>query len=213
MAESSKPRAEWTPVYRFIVNLYLVVAKALFFMRFHGLERIPRGGPCVLMANHRCLLDPVTLALCARDREIRFMGKKELFEKPVLGKLFRMAHGFPVDRGNLDMSAVRTALSVLGEGNTLGIFPEGTRSRTGHMLPLLGGASMIALRARVPVVPVYIDGTYRPFRRIEVYVGEPLPMDDLLAGRVNKESCEALTHRMEASFAALSGGRSLPPAS
>lgn len=213
MAESSKPRAEWTPVYRLIVNLYLVVAKALFFMRFHGLERIPRGGPCVLMANHRCLLDPVTLALCARDREIRFMGKKELFEKPVLGKLFRMAHGFPVDRGNLDMSAVRTALSVLGEGNTLGIFPEGTRSRTGHMLPLLGGASMIALRARVPVVPVYIDGTYRPFRRIEVYVGEPLPMDDLLAGRVNKESCEALTHRMEASFAALSGGRSLPPAS
>ena len=213
MAESSKPRAEWTPVYRLIVNLYLVVAKALFFMRFHGLERIPRGGPCVLMANHRCLLDPVTLALCARDREIRFMGKKELFEKPVLGKLFRMAHGFPVDRGNLDMSAVRTALSVLGEGNTLGIFPEGTRSRTGHMLPLLGGASMIALRARVPVVPVYIDGTYRPFRRIEVYVGEPLPMDDLLAGRVNKESCEALTRRMEASFAALSGGRSLPPAS
>ena len=216
MAETRKPeqrRVRRTPVYTIIVYLYWLIAKLFFFMRFEGLERVPKGVPCILMGNHQCLLDPVTLALCARDRELRFMGKKELFEKPVLGWIFRTAHGFPVDRGNMDMSAIRTAMGVLAEGESLGIFPEGTRSRTGHMLPLLGGASMIALRGRCPVVPVYIDGNYRIFRPIVVRVGEPIEMDDLLEGRVNRESCEELTRRMEASFAKLSGGRSLPPPS
>ncbi len=211
--KAEKRRVRRTPVYTIIVYLYWLIAKLFFFMRFEGLERVPRGVPCILMGNHQCLLDPVTLALCARDREIRFMGKKELFDKPVLGWLFRAAHGFPVDRGNLDMSAIRTAMGILAERETLGIFPEGTRSHTGHMLPLLGGASMIALRGRCPVVPVYIDGNYRIFRRIVVRIGEPIRMDDLLAGRVNRESCEELTRRMEASFAQLSGGKSLPPAS
>lgn len=202
-----------TPVYTIIVYFYWLIAKIFFFMRFEGLERVPHGVPCILMGNHQCMLDPVTLALCARDRELRFMGKKELFEIPFLGKIFRMAHGFPVDRGNMDMSAIRTSIGVLAEGESLGIFPEGTRSHTGHMLPLLGGASMIALRGKCPVVPVYIDGNYRIFRPIVVRIGEPIKMDDLLAGRVNRESCEELTRRMETSFFKLSGGRSLPPAS
>ncbi len=216
MAEQKQPErrhVKRTPVYTIIVYLYWLIAKLFFFMRFEGLQRVPKGVPCILMGNHKCMLDPITLALCARDRELRFMGKKELFKIPVLGTLFRMAHGFPVDRGNMDMAAIRTAMGVLAEGESLGIFPEGTRSHTGHMLPLLGGASMIALRGRCPVVPVYIEGEYRIFHRIVVHVGEPIEMDDLLAGRVNRESCEELTRRMESSFAQLSGGRSLPPAS
>ena len=106
MAETRKPEQRHvrrTPVYTIIVYLYWLIAKLFFFMRFEGLERVPKGVPCILMGNHQCLLDPVTLALCARDRELRFMGKKELFEKPVLGWIFRTAHGFPVDRGNVDM--------------------------------------------------------------------------------------------------------------
>ena len=200
-----------TPLYTIIVVLYWIVAKLLFFMRFEGLEKIPKDGPCILMGNHQTILDPVTLALCVRNREIRFMGKKELFQNPVLGTIFRLAHAFPVDRGNADMAAMRTALGVLKDGDTLGIFPEGTRSSTGHMLPLLGGASMIALRSKCTVIPVYIDGNYRLFRPVTVRVGDPIEMADLTCGRINKETCDELTRRMEASFARLSGGRSLPP--
>ena len=61
------------------------------------------------------------------------MGKKELFENKALGWAFRQVHGFPVDRGNMDMGAIRTAMGVLKAGETLGIFPEGTRSKSGHM--------------------------------------------------------------------------------
>ena len=200
-----------TWLYTFIVwGLYFIVSKVLFFVRIEGRENIPKDRNCVLMGNHQCILDPLMLALCVPDREIHFMGKKELWNNKLLGWAFTKVHGFPVDRGNMDMGAIRTAMKVLGEGYTLGIFPEGTRSRTGHMLPLLGGASMLALRSRCDVIPVYIDGNYRPFRRMTVRVGKPVQMDDLLALRVTKESCDTLTGRIEAEFAQLSHGKSLP---
>ena len=140
-----------TVIYSVVVFLYYILVKLLFFMRFEGRENIPKDKNVILMGNHQCLLDPVTLALCARDREIHFMGKKELWNNKVLGWVFTKVHGFPVDRGNMDMGAIRTAMNVLKGGETLGIFPEGTRSRTGHMLPLLSGASMLALRSRFPL--------------------------------------------------------------
>ena len=203
-------RPKRTFLYTFVVLLYAIVVKILFFMRIEGRENIPKERNCVLMGNHQCLLDPVTLALCVPDREIHFMGKKELFENRLLGWAFRKVHGFPVDRGNMDMAAIRTAMGVLRDGNTLGIFPEGTRSKTGHMLPLLGGASLLALKSGCDVVPVYIDGRYKPFHRIVVRVGKPVEMADLRAGRMNRETCDELTRRIEASFAQLSNGKSLP---
>ena len=79
------------------------------------------------------------------------------------------------------------------------------------MLPLLSGASMLALRSGCEVIPVYIDGRYKPFHRITVRVGRAVEMDDLRAGRVTKESCDALTGRIEEAFCALSGGKSRAP--
>ena len=204
-------RTKRTVIYSIVVFLYYILVKLLFFMRFEGLENIPKDKNVILMGNHQCLLDPVTLALCARDREIHFMGKKELWNNKVLGWVFTKVHGFPVDRGNMDMGAIRTAMTVLKSGETLGIFPEGTRSRNGHMLPLLSGASMLALRSGCAIIPVYIDGRYKPFHRITVRVGRALEMDDLLAVRVTKDSCDELTARIEAAFFALSGGKSRAP--
>ena len=161
-----------TWLYTFIVwGLYFIVSKVLFFVKIEGRENIPKDRNCVLMGNHQCILDPLMLALCVPDREIHFMGKKELWNNKLLGWAFTKVHGFPVDRGNMDMGAIRTAMNVLKGGETLGIFPEGTRSKTGYMLPLLSGASMLALRSGCEVIPVYIDGRYRPFHRITVRVG------------------------------------------
>ena len=200
-----------TVIYSIVVFLYWIIVKLIFFMRFEGRENIPKDKNVILMGNHQCLLDPVTLALCARDREIHFMGKKELWNNRVLGWVFTKVHGFPVDRGNMDMGAIRTAMNVLKGGETLGIFPEGTRSKTGYMLPLLSGASMLALRSGCEVIPVYIDGRYKPFRRMTVRVGRAVEMDDLRAGRVTKESCDELTGRIEEEFYVLSGGKSRRP--
>ena len=201
-----------TFIYTLAVCVMFVVFKLLYFMKFEGRENIEKGKNVVLMGNHQCMLDPVCLALCVPDREIHFMGKKELWNNKFLGWVFTKVHGFPVDRGNVDMAAIRTAMGVLKEGNTLGIFPEGTRSKTGHMLPLLGGASMLAFKSGCDVVPVYIDGNYKPFRRITVRVGKPISMQEIRQSFTGKTALDEVTRRMEASFAQLSGGKSLPPA-
>ena len=172
----------------------------------------PKTATAFLMGNHQCLLDPVTLALCVPDREIHFMGKKELFENKALGWIFRQVHGFPVDRGNMDMGAIRTAMGVLKEGETLGIFPAGNAQQDRPYAAAFGGASLLALKSGCDVVPIYIEGSYKLFHRMIVHVGRPVEMADLRAGRMNRETCDELTRRMEAEFAQLSGGKSLPPA-
>ena len=208
-ADLLRPGRSW--FYQLCVTLFPVVTKALFFVRVEGKENIPQGA-CVIMGNHRAWLDPFLLAMCARDREIRFMGKKELWGNKMFAWIARQVRGIPVDRGNADMASIRMSMTVLKSGHTLGIFPEGTRSRGDGMLPLQGGASLLALRSKCPVVPVYIDGDYSLFRRVTVRVGKPVEMDDLLSGRVNKDTCDVLSERIKASFAQLSGGRSLLPA-
>ena len=197
-------------VYQLVRCFFTVVTKLLFFVRFEGLENIPKEG-CVIMGNHRAWLDPAYLAMCMPDREIRFMGKKELWGNKIFKWIAKQVRGVPVDRGSADMASIRLSMTVLKAGHTLGIFPEGTRSKGDGMLPLQGGAALLALRSKCDVVPVYIDGDYRLFRRMTVRVGKPVDMADLLAGRVNKETCDVLSDRIKAAFAELSGGRSLLP--
>lgn len=171
--EEKKPgypmhKRKYTPLYTVIVFLYGLLVKLLFFMKIEGRENIPKDRNCILMGNHQCLLDPVTLALCVPDREIHFMGKKELFENKFLGWAFRQVHGFPVDRGNMDMTAIRTAMGVLKEGETLGIFPEGTRSKTGLCFRCWAAHRFWPSRADATWFRFIIEGNYKPFRRMKV---------------------------------------------
>ena len=207
-ADLLRPGRSW--FYQLAVNVLTIVTKLLFFVRIEGKENIPEGA-CVIMGNHRAWIDPFCLAMCARDREIRFMGKKELWGNKVFAWIAKQVRGIPVDRGNVDMASIRLSMTVLKAGHTLGIFPEGTRTKGDGMLPLQGGAALLALRSKCDVVPVYIDGSYKLFRPVVVRVGKPVKMDDLLAGRVNKDTCDVLTERITAAFAELSGGRSLLP--
>ena len=207
-ADLLRPGRSW--FYQLCVNLFTVVTKLLFFVRIEGRENLPQGA-CVIMGNHRAWLDPFLLAMCARDREIRFMGKKELWGNRVFRWIAKQVRGVPVDRGNADMASIRMSMTVLKAGHTLGIFPEGTRTKGDGMMPLQGGAALLALRSKCDVVPMYIDGEYKLFRPMTVRVGKPVKMDDLLAGRINKDTCDVLTDRIKASFAELSGGRSLLP--
>lgn len=201
-----RPGRSW--FYQLAVNVLSAICKLLFFMRVEGRENIPEGA-CIIMGNHRAWIDPFCLAMCARDREIRFMGKKELWGNKAFAWIAKQVRGVPVDRGNVDMASIRMSMTVLKGGHTLGIFPEGTRTRGDGMMPIQGGVSLLALRSRCAVVPVYIDGDYRLFRPVVLRVGKPVQMDDLLAGRINKDSCDVFTERIKASFAELSGGRSL----
>ncbi len=183
-------------LYNLIRFVLQPVFKLVYPSRTYGLENLPQEGSFILCLNHCSALDP--LYICAhipKDRTVHFLAKKELFANPLLGKVMRAIHAIPVDRGNADLSAVRASMQVLKDGESLGIFPQGTRSRDNSPTPMMSGASMIALRAGVPVIPAYIDGPYRPFKRMDVRLGAPLDFSDF-GRRCDKDTLDAATRRI-----------------
>jgi 1-acyl-sn-glycerol-3-phosphate acyltransferase len=144
-----------------------------------GAEHLPRSGPFILAGNHRSTAEPAILGCTPRRRNF-FFAKRELFDRPLFGRYIGWLGAFPVARGEGDLAAVRYSLDVLARGHVLIFFPEGTRSKTGGFLPAQPGIGMIALRARVPVVPAYVAGSVEALRRwiprrpVRTYIGEPI---------------------------------------
>lgn len=182
--------------YDLVRTIFSPVFRFLFPMKVEGLENIPEEGGFILCCNHQSMIDPVYLAACVKNRRIHFMGKAELFASKWLGPIVRALGAFPVDRGHNDLNAVRTALKICADGHPLGIFPQGTRSRDNARTPMLGGVSMIALRARVPVIPAYIQGPYRLFHRGYLCFGKPLDLS-AFGRRFDGETMGKVTQAIE----------------
>ncbi len=142
-------------------TLFLLWAKIVKRLRVTGQQHVPREGGCVVAVNHFSSLDPPMMGVSV-PREISFMAKKELFEPPALRLLVRGLRAFPVDREGNDVSAVKEALRRLKAGRPVGVFIQGTRNATDAAA--LDGASFLAQRAQVPLVPAGIwkdHGAYR----------------------------------------------------
>lgn len=154
-----------------------------------GKENFPKDGGVLLCSNHISNLDPPTVGIAA-PRQVHFMAKEELFSAPVIGKILPHINAFPVKRGMSDREALRTGLKVLKEGKVLGLFPEGTRSKTGELGKGLAGAGFFALRSNAYIVPCAVIGSYKPFKRIKVVFGKPI---DFSQYRKNKISAEEAT--------------------
>ena len=177
-------------IYKIIVAILKFVARVVlaiaFPVRISGMENIPAEGAFMLCPNHVAFIDPIYVVLHFK-RHVRFMGKKELFKHKFIGNIFREVGAFPVDRGNADLAAVREAIKTLTSGQGLGIFPQGTRSADNERTQLHTGAALIVQRAGAPVIPMYIDGPYRIFHRVDIRIGKPLDLSQF--GR----KCDAQT--------------------
>ena len=125
-----------------------------------GLENLQPGRSYIYMSNHVSNLDPPVLIPSVPGR-CSVLVKKEVFRVPILGTAMKVADLVPVDRSNREsaIESVRAAAEVLRHGLNMVIFPEGTRSRDGRLLPFKKGPFHLAMEARVPVVPVTILGT------------------------------------------------------
>jgi 1-acyl-sn-glycerol-3-phosphate acyltransferase len=163
-----------------------------------GRENVPAGGPLVVCSNHIAWLDPVVLGVVL-PRRIAFMAKEELFRYPVFGWCLRLLGAFPVKRGTADRNAVHFAGRVLSRGGVVGMFPEGTRSRTGQLGKAHNGAAYLAVRNRARVVPVGIRGPYGFARRIAVAIGPAMSLGEEGSKRItSKDMDEAAGRIMEA---------------
>lgn len=136
-------------------------------VRVEGVENIPPG-VCIFAANHVSNMDPLAF-VPAIPRRVALLVKKEVFRIPVLATAMRMAKLVPVDRENREAAAgsVDTAVKYLQEGVSFAVYPEGTRSHDGRLLPFKKGTFVMAIRAGVPVVPVSIAGAQDLLRKGE----------------------------------------------
>jgi len=183
--------------------------------RIEGVERVPRSGAFLLVANHCSQLDPPLLGWATGyqvNRIVHFMAKEEMRHWPIIGWLADRSGVFFVRRGEGDRAAQRLALELLVAGKPVGVFPEGTRSRDGRMRAAKPGAALLAMRGGVPILPVGIAGTHRLFaggRRIPqrskatFHIGEAFSLPHQPDGRLDREALASGTERIMSEIAAL----------
>ena len=188
-----------SPLYVIGRLLLIPIFKLLFFYKINGRENIPKEGAYIICSNHLSNCDPVLLGVIQK-RQIYYMAKVELFKNPVMGWLYRHLGAFPVTRGAGDGKAINEAENVVAEGKLLGIFIEGTRSKTGEFLRPKSGASIVAHQMQVPVIPVCItpkNKKIKAFQKVIVSVGKPLTTEDLgLAGEAGGEAYRAASKKI-----------------
>jgi 1-acyl-sn-glycerol-3-phosphate acyltransferase len=151
----------WT----FIGALRVSMRIAGIHIRAEGTENIPPG-VCIFVSNHASNIDPVALVPHI-PRRVALLAKKEVFRIPILSKALHLAKLVPVDRADKEAAAesVDSAIKYLKEGLSFLVYPEGTRSRDGHLMPFKKGTFVMAIRAGVSVVPISLVGTQRLMRK------------------------------------------------
>ncbi|WP_277673420.1 lysophospholipid acyltransferase family protein [Piscibacillus halophilus] len=176
-------------IYKFAKNVVSLIFHILFRIKVEGKENVPKKGPVIICSNHISNFDPPLVGITS-PRVIHFMAKEELFEKGWLKTLLSHLNAFPVKRGMRDRNALRNGLKRLEEGHTLGLFPEGTRSKNGEVKKGLAGAGFFAMRSNATVIPCAIIGTYEKFSKLKVVYGPPIQFDSL---KKEKPSAQEVT--------------------
>lgn len=175
-----------------------------------GMEHLEPGRPYVFISNHFSFAD-IWVLFAALPDSLRFISKKELFRIPILGFAMTKARHISIDRKNLHAAfgAYDEAAQAVRGGISAVVFAEGTRSRNGRLQAFKRAPFVLGIAAGVPIVPVWVEGTYEAFppgavvlrpRPVEVRIGTPIPTDGLVP-----DDRDDLSRRAHAAVAALSG--------
>lgn len=192
--------------YRVVRSLVCWFTQAFTRMRIDGREHLPSTGAYILAPIHRSYVDTPIVA-CVTPRRIRFMGKQEMWKYPSLGWLFSALGAFPVNRGTADREALARSIKVLEGGEPLVLFPEGERKDGPRVHPLFDGATYVAARAGVQIVPVGIGGSARVMprhakmihpKKVHVVIGEPITVEVGDSGRASRPAITEASERLSA---------------
>ena len=158
----------------------------MFRVHVHGAENEPtqEEGPYIVVANHISNADPVFLCVALNHQQPHFMAKKELFKVPLVNKLVAALGAYPVNRGGADVGAIKKTIKMLGDGISIGMFPQGHRQRgiDPRETEVKTGVAMVAVRAKATILPCFIETKKRKwsaFCRVDVYVGKPIKFEEL----------------------------------
>ncbi len=158
-----------------------LVCDSQYKIEYAGTENIPENGGFILASNHMCAIDPIMIAMGVKKRQLHFMGKKELFENPIVKKILTYVNGFPIVRGGADSEALKYAIRIVKEGYILAIFPEGTRSKDHKPGKAKSGVAVIAKEAKSDILPVsiYSSDNMEKHTKLTIRFGEVIPYEKL----------------------------------
>lgn len=203
-------------LYRVVRMILVPFFRVYFRLELIGREHVPREGPVIFAANHRSFLDPFIIGVMAR-RPMFYVAKKELFGNRIQAWFLNSLGAIPVDRGQSDAEMLQTARAVLARGDSLVVFPEGTRIRPGALGRPKRGVGRMALETGAPVVPIALIGTedvrrkWRVYpRKIRIRAGNPLvfPQTQDPSPELAEEVTNRIWPRIELQWEWLGG---LPP--
>lgn len=196
-------------------NLSKFLARTFFSFRVVHPERIIESGGAIIAMNHQSFFDPPLAGISCR-REIHYLARKTLMKIPVLGPILPKLNVVPVDNKGADMSALKTVIKIVRAGNCTVIFPEGTRTRDGNLLPAQPGLGLIIAKTLAPVVPMRVFGSFEAFPRnrkiprlhpVTVVVGEPLYFTEADIAGGGRDLYQQLSERVMRSIAAIENER------
>ncbi len=161
----------------------------LFPTIFKNKKNIPQG-KAIFICNHKSNADPILL-IFSTWRKQYFLSKKELFENKFIKFIMKIDRGIPDDRGKTDLTAIKSGIKVLNDGNILTIFPEGTRNKTdAELSEVKAGAAMFAIKTKTPIVPIWIEKKPRVFRFNKVKFGEAFTLEEFYDQKLDSEKLD-----------------------
>ena len=186
MSKQKKPMKPISGLYKVVKVTLTYPVRFLCHMKVKGAENepTPDRGTYLVIANHRTWADPIYLCCALKHQQPHFMAKKELFKIPLLNLLIRALGAYPVNRGGADVGAIRHTIEMLKQGVCVGMFPQGHRYNgvDPRTTSVKTGAAMIAQKADVQVLPVFIkvkNNRHRFLCKKEIIVGKPVTMSEL----------------------------------
>lgn len=163
--------------------------KIFYRLEVTGINNIPTEGGFIFCGNHISNMDPVVIGI-TNKRKINFLAKKELFDNRFLSKFLKSISAFPVDRNKSDIKAFKKIIEIVNDGKIVGIFAQGTRTKSNYAK---NGVVFFALKANCSVVPVGITSNYKLFSKIKVNYGKPISFEKYKNSKIKSDLLNKLT--------------------
>ena len=176
-------------IVKFCVKIFTLI---LFRVQTYGQENIEKNKAYIMCANHTSNWDPPILYTATR-REMYMMAKQELFKNKFIYWFAGKTNIFPVKRGKQDIESMKKSLKVLKDNKILAIFPEGTRNGMAKNGKIQNGPAYLAARTGVQVIPVWIEGNFKPFTKVKLYYGKPLDFSKYQTKKPEKETLDLIS--------------------
>lgn len=177
-------------MFHFVQIIAAMPVRMFYPTKIIGKKNIPKGA-CILSSNHTSNMDAVIFALKTWEKKY-YLAKKELFKNKFMGFFLKKFGAIKIDRQSSDVTAIKNCLKVLKDGKKLFIFPEGTRVQNENMElgEVKHGVAMFAIKAKVPIVPIFISKKPKPFRRNKIFIGEPFTLEEFYGKKLDNEELE-----------------------